>query len=159
LGPRAGLARNQWLVIEACAAPWDYEPQKPSPIHIECLEFEANGIVRKKFHDGFTSSSLTLSSNQGLSEQQMATISATIKEIYAELKGDNHTRWLNTPKMPITSAVMSYIKLYSGDTSRKYTVTVYQWGADNSPEAKRLAEIFEQLKSFSTSNDDNSKQN
>lgn len=139
------------IILEACSSPWDYDAPTPSPGHVECLEFEANGTIQKKFHDAFSSSWIALSSNHQTLQEQKASISAELKTIYQELTNDKYVLWLKTPKAPIVGAIMPHIKLYSGDWAEQYTVTVYRWGADYSEEAQKIKEIFEHLQSFSSS--------
>src|SRR3989344_5758034 len=137
------------VVLEACGGPWDYVPPTPLPSDTECLEFEANGTVLKKYIDPWTTSSTLLASNKNASAEERARIKAQLQTIHQELTQDNYIQWLKVPKMPYAGGINPYIKLYSGIFGKQYIVTVYMWGADYSPESQRLKEIFELLHSFS----------
>lgn len=138
------------IILEACSYPWDYNVNTPSPGDKECLEFEANGTVKKKIYSAFLDTLALLTSNYQTPQEQKVKISAELKILYQELTKDKYIQWLKTPKLPIAGAVIPHIKLYSGDLEKQYMVTVYIWGTDSSEEAQRVKAIFEQLQSLSS---------
>lgn len=136
-------------IIEACSYPWDYYVETPSPLDIECLEFEANGLVMKKIQGGVSSSSIIVSSNKDATFEQRTSISSEIQKIYQTLTTEEYLNWQQKPKAPIVGGVMPHIKIYSGDLNKQYTVIIYTWGAEYSNESQQVKGMFEQLQSFS----------
>lgn len=140
------------LVLKACKSPWDYVPPTPSPLDKECLEFEASGTVRKKYIDPWTTSSTLMASNKNASEEEKVQVKAKLQTIHQELTQDNYIQWLQELRMPYVGGINPSIQLYSENHENQYTVMIYVWSNDYSPEGQRLREIFEQLMSFSPPN-------
>jgi len=134
-------------MIEICGEKW--EEIKETDQGVECLIFFASGRIDKTI-DG-----KVVSTNDGLPREEYGRIAQEVNNVYDELNRETFKKWLLKIKAPIVGRMMSQINTYARSketqpVSEQLLITKYIWGADYSPESKRLQEIFDKLKAYSS---------
>lgn len=136
------------VVLDICGGNWEGTEQHP--YETECLKFYSSGDIHK------TIDNKVISTNENSSESDRQKIAQDVSAIYSELQTEPFRKWLLQLKAPVTGGTMRSITTYAKaksvkQVSQQSLVTVYIWGADYSKESQRLIEIFDTLKSYTSS--------